>query len=244
MTSESKRPLIFATRSLSEEFQQQLEQAGIDLESQDFIQVEHRYDSRSFRERLLSSDSSARVFTSKNAVRSLRKFLDAEAHLDIPSKKTFTVGIKATEMLAKLGIKSNVRSENALLLAQIIARNSDVKSIDFFCGDKALDDLPEYLESKNVRVHKEIVYHTEMVYEVVDTSAFSGVIFLSPSAAFSFFKKNKLPAGIPCFCIGATTAEAVRMRSENPRICAHEPTLKGVIETTIAHFVARQNTAQ
>ncbi len=236
MTSESKRPLIFATRSLSEELQVKLDQAGLDLESQDFIEVEHTFNATTFRERLLDSDSSARVFTSKNAVRSLKKLLESEANLSIPPKKTFTVGIKATEMLAKLGIKSNVRSENALLLAQIIARNSDVKSVDFFCGDKALDDLPEYLENKNVRVHKEIVYHTEMVYAQVDTSNFSGIIFLSPSAAFSFFKKNKIPSGIPCFCIGATTAEAVRLRSDNPRICAKEPTLNGVIETLIAHF--------
>lgn len=242
MTSESKRPLIFSTRMLSEELQEELHSAGFELEARDFIKVDHQFDSTSFRERLLESNSSARVFTSKNAVRSLQKLIQSEAPFSIPTKKTFTVGIKATEMLAKLGIKSNVRSENALLLAQIIARNSDVKSIDFFCGDKALDDLPEYLENKNVRVHKEIVYHTDMVYEQVDSSEFAGIIFLSPSAVFSFFKKNKIAAGIPCFCIGATTAEAVRMRCENPRICAKEPTLKGVVQKIIQHFAERPNT--
>lgn len=243
MTSESKRPLIFSTRILSEELQDELLAAGLDLQARDFIKVDHQFDAQSFRERLLKSSSSARVFTSKNAVRSLQKLIKSEAPFTIPPKKTFTVGIKATEMLAKLGIKSNVRSENALILAQIIARNADVKSIDFFCGDKALDDLPEYLENKNVRVHKEIVYHTEMVYDKVDTSEFAGIIFLSPSAAFSFFKKNKLVPGVPCFCIGATTAEAVRMRCENPRICAQEPTLKGVVQKIIQHFAARPNTA-
>lgn len=241
MISETKRPLIFSTRRIPDDLQSQLESAGLELQSLDFIKVEQSFDASSFRSRLLNSDSSARVFTSKNAVRSLKALLASENQMQIPAKKTFTVGIRATEMLAELGIKSNVRAENALILAQIIARNSDVKSVDFFCGDKALDDLPEYLESKNVRVHKEIVYHTDLVHEEVDSSDFNGVIFLSPTAAFSFFKKNRLPAGVPAFCIGATTAEAVRMRCDNPRICAKEPTLKGVIQRIIEHFAVRPN---
>jgi len=241
MSSVHNQPLIFATRKLPDSYSEQLKSAGLALREQDFIQVEHIFDQASFRERLVESESSARVFTSKNAVRSLKKLLQAEANLEIPEKKTFTVGIMATEMLAELGIKAKVRSENALLLAQIIARNADVKSVDFFCGDKALDDLPEYLESKNVRVNKEIVYHTEMVYDQVETQDFSGMIFLSPSAAFSFFKKNKVDSKVPAFCIGATTAEAVRLRSDNPRICAEVPTLQGVIDRIIDHFAARPN---
>jgi uroporphyrinogen-III synthase len=138
--------------------------------------------------------------------------------------------------LAELGIKSNVRSDNAMILAQIIARNADVKAVDFFCGDQALDDLPEYLASKNIKVHKEIVYHTDLVHEKVSTELFDGLIFLSPSAVYSFFKKNNVNTKIPAFCIGATTAEAVRRRCDNPRIIAHQPSIIGVVERVIEYF--------
>lgn len=239
MTSESKQPLIFSTRDLSPELEQKLLDAGLRVESQNFIKVEHTFNESTFRECLLQSDSHARVFTSKNAVRSLMALLQSEPNFSIPAKKTFTVGIRATEMLEDLGIKSNVKADNALKLAQIIARNPDVKSVDFFCGNKALDDLPEYLESKNIRVHKEVVYETELVHAEVDTSHFDAAIFLSPTAAFSFFKKNSLKHGVPAICIGATTAEAVRLRSENPRISADDPTLEGVINKVIEYFGKR-----
>lgn len=226
---------ILATRTLPESESQRLLDAGFKLEQKDFIRVENSYESESFKNQLTNSESQARIFTSKNAVRSLKKLL-SEKDFTIPNKKTFTVGIKATEMLAELGIKSNVRSDNAIILAQIIARNSDVKEVDFFCGDKALDDLPEYLESKNIKVNKEIVYHTDLSHEAVDTEMIGAAIFLSPTAAFSFFKKNSLKPGVPCFCIGATTAEAVRLRCENPRINADQPSIKGVVTKIIKHF--------
>ena len=69
-------------------------------------------------------------------------------------KRNFTVGVRATEMLEEFGIKADARAGNAISLAQIIARNKDVKAVDFFCGDQSLDDLPEYLESKGVSVHR------------------------------------------------------------------------------------------
>lgn len=227
--------LIFATRSLPDNEAERLREAGLKLEQKDFILVENSYDSESFRHQLRHSESQARIFTSKNAVRSLRQLL-ADSDFKIPNKKTFTVGIKATEMLADLGIKTTVRSDNAIILAQIIARNADVREVDFFCGDKALNDLPEYLESKNIKVNKEIVYHTELTHDVVDTEKFNGLIFLSPTAAFSFFKKNKIDPKIPAFCIGATTAEAVRLRCENPRIIADEPSISGVVTKIIDQF--------
>ncbi len=236
MTSESKRPLIFSTRVLPPEMEEALNNAGLELQSQNFIKVENTFDENSLRECLLHSESVARVFTSKNAVRSIKALLQSEPNLQIPEKKTFTVGIRATEMLEEIGIKSNVRAENALKLAQIIARNPDVKSIDFFCGNKALDDLPEYLESKNIRVHKEVVYETELVHAEVETTNFDALIFLSPTAAFSFFKKNKVKPNIPAICIGATTAEAVRLRCENPRINADDPSLEGVVNKVIDYF--------
>jgi uroporphyrinogen-III synthase len=226
---------IFSTRKLPESAAQKLIAAGFNLDEFDFIRVTTQFDENSFLKQLNNPASQARIFTSKNAVRALADLLDKHP-IEISKKKNFTVGIKATERLAELGIKSSVRSDNAMILAQIIARNADVKAVDYFCGDQALDDLPEYLASKNIKVHKEIVYHTDLVQEKVSTELFDGLIFLSPSAVYSFFKKNSINGQTPAFCIGATTAEAVRRRCDNPRLIAHKPSIDGVIKRVIEYF--------
>lgn len=232
---EQTKPNVFSTRTLKPELSDRLAKAGLNFQQQDFINVTHEYDESSFLKTLLNSEAQARVFTSKNSVRSLQK-LAKNHRLDIPPKKTFTVGIKATEMLRDFNIKAAARANNAISLAQIIARNSDVEAVDFFCGNKSLDDLPEYLESKKIKVHKEVVYKTDMVYDQVDTSGLDGIIFLSPTAVYSFFKKNTIDPKIPAFCIGATTSEAIHLRCENPRIESDEPTIDSVVDKVIEHY--------
>ncbi len=227
--------LLMATRSLSHDLSAKIEESGLRLRQFDFIEVSPFHDAESFKESWNNDQAQARVFTSKNAVKSVASLL-ATTGLETMPKKTFTVGIKATQMLADLGIETNVTAGNAISLAQIIARNKDVTEVDFFCGNKSLDDLPEYLKSKGIAVNKEVVYHTEMVCEQVETQRLDGLLFLSPSAVYSFFKKNKIKTEIPCFCIGATTSEAVHLRCNNPRILADEPSIASVVEKVIGHF--------
>ena len=227
--------VILATREIPKELAQKVTQSGIELRQKNFIVVSQKYNAESFGHSLNNPHTQARIFTSKNAVYSLQRLLSSKPR-PIAPKKNFTVGIRATEMLAEMGVESNARADNAISLAQIIARNTDVKAVDFFCGNKSLDDLPEYLESKRIKVHKEIVYHTTMVHEKIETDDLDGVLFLSPSAVYSFFKKNNLSVNVPAICIGATTAEAVHLRCDNPRILADEPTLEGTIDKLIEIF--------
>jgi uroporphyrinogen-III synthase len=227
--------IIFSTRVLESELAEQIQEAGIAYAEKDFINVSHDFEVETFIEGINNLNSQARIFTSKNSVLSLEKFL-TERPTEINPKKIFTVGIKASEMLEKLGFSISARATNAISLAQIIARNADVEEVDFFCGDQSLDDLPEYLESKKIKVNRYVVYHTQLVHEEVNTERFRGVIFLSPTAVFSFFKKNKLAPSVPTFSIGATTAEAVRLRCDNPRVLADEPSKESVVEKVIEYF--------
>lgn len=235
MPDNEGRPVIFSTKTLEPALKQQLEKAGITLIEDDFIEVTNDYDPESFLKYLNNPQSQARVFTSKNAVQSLALLADAQT-VEISKKKNFTVGIKATEMLAELGIETAARAGNAISLAQIIARNKDVQAVDFFCGNQSLDDLPEYLESKGISVHKEIVYKTELVHHQVETKNFAGIIFLSPTAVYSFFKKNKIDPNIPAFCIGATTSEAIHLRCGNRRVESDEPSIESVVEKVVEYF--------
>lgn len=240
MSELKTNPTIFSTRILAKELSSKLLDKGYSFNEMDFINVSLEFDEESFAKRINNPDAHARIFTSKNAVFSLQQLLKART-IDLQSKKNFTVGVRATEMLSEIGIKTNAKAGNAISLAQIIARNKDVKSVDFFCGNKSLDDLPEYLESKGIDVHKEIVYQTELVHHVVDTAAFDAVIFLSPTAVYSFFKKNKLKPNVPAFCIGATTSEAVHFRCDNHRIIADEPSIASVVDKVIEHFTNDPN---
>ncbi len=236
MPESKPRPYVFSTRILQPELGQQLEKAGIKYREQDFIKVSHEFNEDSFLHSLNNPETQARVFTSKNAVHSLRLLAKSQP-LKIETKKTFTVGIRATQMLEEeFGLKTSARAKNAISLAQIIARNGDVGAVDFFCGNQSLDDLPEYLESKGISVNREIVYKTELVQEEIETSQFSGMIFLSPTAVYSFFKKNRINPEIPVFCIGATTAEAVHLRCNNPRIESDEPLIESVVDKVIEYF--------
>lgn len=237
---ETTKPLIYATRTLPEDQQARIREAGLHYETEDFIEVAPDFDRDQFWEALLHSPTQARVFTSKNAVYSLEQLTEGKPPI-IPPKKTFTVGIRATERLEKLGIPSAARAVNAISLAQIIARNADVRAVDFFCGNQSLQDLPEYLESKNITVFQHKVYQTELRSQEIDTSSIQGIIFLSPTAVYSFFKKNSLDLQVPCFCIGATTAEAVHLRCDNPRLLAEEPSLNSVVDRVIEFFRPTQS---
>ncbi len=237
MPDQEGRPLVFSARTLDEEKLQKLEENGIALEQDDFIEVKYIFDESSFLHRLNNPMTQARVFTSKNALFSMQRLAGSRG-INLELKKNFVVGIRATEMLKDFGAKVDASAGNAISLAQIIARNRDVKSVDYFCGNKALDDLPEYLESKGITVNKEIVYHTDLKHKEVFTGSLDGAIFLSPTAVFSFFKKNSLPPNIPIFVIGATTGEAVRSRCRNKRVLADEPSLESVIDKVIEYFKA------
>jgi len=235
MPDSSNKPHVFSARSLDEAQVQKLEDHGIVLEQDDFIDVQHIFDESSFLHHLNNPKTQARIFTSKNALYSMQQ-LAGKKELKLELKKNFVVGIRATEMLSEFGVNVDARAGNAISLAQIIARNKGVKAVDYFCGNKALDDLPEYLESKGIIVNKEIVYHTELKHKEVDTLHLDAAIFLSPSAVYSFFKKNKLQPNIPVFVIGATTGEAVHFRCNNKRILADEPSLESVIDKVIEYF--------
>ncbi len=233
-------PTIFSTRILAKDLSDKIHEAGFRYDEMDFINVSLDFDEESFAKRINNPDAQARIFTSKNSVFSLQQLLKAR-NLEIQGKKNFTVGVRATEMLDEIGIKTNAKAGNAISLAQIIARNKEIKSVDFFCGNKSLDDLPEYLESKGIDVHKEIVYKTELEHHIVETDSFDAVIFLSPTAVYSFFKKNKLKPNVPAFCIGATTSEAVHFRCTNLRITANEPSIASVVDKVIEHFSDDKN---
>lgn len=228
MEVNNKKPVVLSAHLLDVKHEQVLTSAGIELIQKEFVSYSIQYDRQAFLDRLNDPDTQARVFTSKASVRSLADLLELTS-LELIPKKTFTVGIKATEMLKDLGVEVAARSNNALSLAQVIARNSEIKSIDFFCGNHTLNDLPEYLESKGIKVYRSEIFEITMTSISMDLDKVNSLIFCTPSAVYSFFGSNKPDTDLPVFCIGETTAEAVHYRCDNPKFVAGEPTLDSLM---------------
>lgn len=71
-------------------------------------------------------------------------------------------------------------------------KNSLLRKIVFFCGNKRLQTIPEKLANNGIAVEEVIVYET------IETAAnikkqYDGILFYSPSAVQSFFKKILFP---------------------------------------------------
>ena len=235
MILNNDKPVVLSAHLLDARYEQALADIGIQLVQKEFVSYSVQYDKQQFLDRLNDQDTQARVFTSKASVRSLADLIRSSG-LELRPKKTFTVGIKTTEMLEELGVDVAARSNNALSLAQVIARNPDIKAIDFFCGNLTLNDLPEYLVSKGIKVHRSEVFDITMTAKAMAVEKVNALIFCTPSAVYSFFSLNKPSVELPVFCIGETTAEAVHYRCDNPKIIADEPTLDSLISKVVEFY--------
>ncbi len=236
MRLKGDQPVLLSTKMLDENLEHCLASNGIKLIQKDFVTFSISYNKTEFATRLNDPDTQARIFTTKGSIRSLKDLLANDTIKLIP-KKTFTVGIKVTEMLHQMGIEVAAKSTNALSLAQIIARNAELKAVDFFCGTQTLNDLPEYLKTKGISVNRTEVFDINMSSEKLSMENIDAIMFFSPSAVYSFFSANQPDLTTPIFCIGAATAEAVHYRCNNPKVLADEPTAYSLINKVTTHFV-------
>lgn len=141
-----------------------------------------------------------------------------------------------TRALAEIipGVRIAAVADDALSLAKKIAADG-IRKLSFICGRQRRNELPDHLRSQGINVQEEIVYETIHSGHPVKY-LYKGVLFFSPSAVESFFQTNILNAGIPCFCIGSTTAEVARQHTDNPVLPAIEPTQEQVLETVREYF--------
>ena len=150
--------------------------------------------------------------------------------LEIP-EFVFAVGSSTSEKLAELGIKAlvplNFTSES---LAHEIAKHP-VKNAIHFCGNLGDSELGDLLQKDGCQVKKLEVYETLLTPSSVSLSEFDAVVFLSPSAFNSFCKTNDPGKLKTVFCIGSTTAEAVKKSYERLIVTPDNFTFADLVET-------------
>lgn len=199
---------ILSTRPLSDSLIEEAATAGIVIDELSFIETEPILDIATQQEIEQAYLRSATVvFTSMNAVDAVVTWQDGQQ----PDWVIYCIG-NTTKQLVKENFGANSvagTAGSAAELADLIAEEADVDEVIFFCGDQRREELPAILSNNNIDVQEIVVYQTIPVHHKIEKT-YAGILFFSPSAVESFFKKNKPANQTILFAIGNTTATEIK----------------------------------
>ena len=213
---------LLSTKSLTESQRQQLAEAGLSVVEQEFIRVQLLpVPAIKWQHNLL--------FTSQQAVKSVV----AQKSIPHPENHTvFCVGEKTRSALEDSGFSVSASFDTAEALGSYLI-DAEWNDFDFFCGDRRLDALPQRLQEAGIAFCERVVYSTQN-YSVKIETPIQGILFFSPSGVESFLEKNTLD-GLPCFCIGSTTAQALAGLTQLVFI-APTPSIEATITICLDYF--------
>jgi uroporphyrinogen-III synthase len=216
---------ILSTKILSDNYRQAFIDAKIDLLEDNFIAITNT-------DFELSNINQNLIFSSQNAILSLMEQPDWE---QLQSKTVFCVGLKSKELLEKNGFTVAVYMDYASELSEIITLIYNKESFTFFSGNLRKETLPKALKAAEVKFNEIETYQTKLTpFKIAKEEKFDGILFFSPSAVKSYLKDNKIKNEI-CFCIGKTTAEALKGITKNI-ILPEIPSTELLIEEVIQQF--------
>jgi len=214
---------ILSTKKLLPNHKQFLLNAGISVVEADFISIQHT-------EFELDNIHKNLLFTSQNAFNS---YLLNKKSANFKDNPVFCVGSKTKEAIEKAGYKVVASADYAEALAEIIISNHASESFTFFSGSMRRDTLPEALANAKIEFNEIEIYKTVLSPRAIK-STISGILFFSPSGVESYFKANGLNNEV-CFCIGTTTADALKGTTYN-MVIANKPTVENVIIQCINYY--------
>lgn len=229
-----KRIDILSTRPLPEALIEEAKQKDIWVDEISFIETEplRSVEVQQEIEQALIKITTV-VFTSMNAVEAVAAEIDGI----IPQWKIYCIG-QTTQQLVKKYFNENAiaaTADSALELAEKIVEDAQTDEVTFFCGDQRRDELPDYLVENDIDVNEIVVYRTMAVQQKIEKDYY-GILFFSPSAVYSFFKKNKPDDQTLYFAIGNTTATAIKKYTKNKIIIATEPGKENLVRLAIEYF--------
>jgi uroporphyrinogen-III synthase len=153
------------------------------------------------------------------------------------TKNVFCVGIKSKELLEQNGFKVDVYMDYASELAEIITLIYNKESFTFFSGNFRKETLPKALKAAKIDFNEIEVYQTKLApFKISKEEKFNGILFFSPSGVESFLTNNKIKDEI-CFCIGETTAEALKNNKIKNIVIAESPSIDDVIAEVIEYYM-------
>lgn len=173
------------------------------------------------------------VFTSMNAVEAVADYLDGQP----VQWSIYCMGNTSNHLVKKYFGEHQLAgiANTAAELAELIADETSIDEVTFFCGDQRRDELPEILRSNGIDITEITVYQTIAITHLID-KIYHGILFFSPSAVVSFFNKNKLPATTVIFAIGSTTANEIKKYSTNKIIISNQPGKENLVRMMMEYF--------
>jgi len=218
-----ERIQILSTKILLANQKQLLSEANFELVEVDFIKTENtNFELKDIKDNL--------IFTSQNAVQSLLNHPEWEK---LKAKNVFCVGLKTKALLNENGFVVTVYTGYASDLTEIINLIYSKEHFTFFSGNLRRETLPQGLIEAGVDFNEIKVYETVLTPQKIK-SVSEGILFFSPSGVESYLKDNKIRKEI-CFCIGNTTAEALKKLTKNIVIAEH-PTVEDTILECINEY--------
>lgn len=165
------------------------------------------------------------IFTSQSGVK-------AVFEKSITIKNAYCVGKRTQKLVQDLNVNVQMAEANANILSDSIIEKAGDKTFHYFCAKDRLDTLPNKLTAAKVNWIEIPVYKTYLTPKKYEQH-FDGVLFYSPSGVESYFSINKAP--VHSFCIGKTTAKALKKYTENYTV-ASITTVENVLVKAIKYF--------
>lgn len=225
---------ILCTKILKPYITQQLVDNDFNVLEHNFIKIEPINNIDFFN--TLNSKLPHFIFTSKNAVRC---FVDQLSASKLKIKKNsiyYSLSGETQAALVEEGFKATVIADNAADLAVKIIKEGKIKEAIFLCGDKRKEELPFLLKEAAIAVNELILYKNILQpKKIIDP--YQAILFFSPSALLSFFENNNLPKTVACFCIGYSTANALKQyKINNKIIVSNYPSQQNMVDTVLNYF--------
>lgn len=224
---------ILSTRLVGEALVNEAAQNDIIIDEVSFIKIEEIVNIE-IEERIaeLEHQNITAVFTSRNAVNVVGKLISTKT-----SWKIFCIGNATKEGVGRIFGEENIigTAYYGGQLAEKIIENSSIKKVVFFCGDQRRDELPGQLKNNGIGIEEIVVYKTMETSKAL-SKQYDGILFFSPSAVQSFFSKNSINQQTSIFVIGTTTANAVKIFTQQPVIIAETPGKENLVNLAIKHF--------
>ncbi len=129
-------------------------------------------------------------------------------------------------------------ANNSLELAKKIeASIQNYTTIHFLGSNQRLENLPKFLNEKGYNLNEMIAYTTISKQQII-TKQYDGIVFLSPSAVYSFFNQHAINEKVILFTIGQTTAAAIQKNSKNKVVVADGVSQSELFKTIINYYQA------
>ena len=180
------------------------------------------------------------IFTSKNAVKSFVEYVAKNKISINKTSKFFALSGETKIALEDEGYKVNISKDNAQSLANEIISASKEKNFLFFCGNKRRVELPDVMHNAGLQL-TEIVLYKNILQPLKINVKYEAVLFFSPSAVQSFFEENVLAKTVQCFCIGYTTANALKEYKLNNEVTVISYPSQQVMIDEVLHYFNIKN---